>query len=51
MNRALFTVLCLVFLPFISFAADAWKSVEEIEVNGTTVTKNIFVALHNENRK
>jgi len=43
MNRVLFTVLCFVFLPFISFAADAWKSVEEIEVNGTTVTKNIFV--------
>jgi hypothetical protein len=43
MNRALFTVLCFFFLPLISFAADVWKSVEEIEVNGNTVTKNIFV--------
>lgn len=43
MNHVLFTILCFVLFPFVSFAADAWKSVEEIEVNGTTVTKNVFV--------
>lgn len=33
----------LFLLPSLLFSAEVWKSVEEVEVNGTVVTKNIYV--------
>lgn len=33
----------LLLLPSVLFSAEVWKSVEEVEVNGQIVTKNIFV--------
>ncbi|MGI6394130.1 MAG: DUF4412 domain-containing protein [bacterium] len=43
MKKKIFTVFLISFSSLLIFAADAWKSVEEIEVNGNIVTKNIFV--------
>lgn len=42
MPISLFSALLL--FPAMIFCAEVWKSVEEVEVNGTIVTKNIYVA-------
>lgn len=43
MNRSVFTVLIFMLVPAFIFSAEVWKSVEEVEVNGKIVTKNIYV--------
>jgi len=43
MKKRIFTVLIIFLLPSFIFSADVWRSVEEIEVNGKIVTKDIFV--------
>lgn len=43
MNRSVFTVLIFMLVPAFLYSAEVWKSVEEVEVNGKIVTKNIYV--------
>lgn len=43
MNRSIKTLLFFVLFPVLIHSAEVWKSVEEVEVNGQIVTKNIFV--------